>query len=133
MKIGLDTSVVVRLICGEPRELAESALHLMMRLKEQSGRAIVSDLVVAESYYALQHHYGVSKADALAALKSLFDWEAVECLGEASKILALARLARANPGFVDRVIHQQYLIGGADEVATFEKSAKSLSHIKLVE
>ena len=133
MKIGLDTSVVVRLLCGEPKELANDALKLVVKVEEQAGKILISDLVVAESYYALHHHYGISKEDALAALNSLFKWDTVECMGDAAEVLGISNLARANPGFVDRVIHRQYLKGGVDEIATFEKAAKSLPHVRLVE
>ena len=56
MTFGLDTSVVLRLLTGQPQDLAAKALE-----RYQDGIAAgddfsVSDLVAAESYYAIQHH-----------------------------------------------------------------------------
>mgnify|MGYP001570505430 CR=1 FL=1 len=132
MKTGLDTSIVVRLLSGEPRESAAAALRFLLRLKADGGQAVISDLVAAESYYALHHHYGVSKADALAALGKLFAAEGVECVGEAADVLGTPSLASADPGFVDRIIYQQYLRAGVNEVITLEKAAKKLSRMRLL-
>jgi predicted nucleic acid-binding protein len=66
--VGLDTSVLVRLLTGEPRELALVALDYLQEREKAGDRVIVSDWVLAEAYYALQHHYGASKRDTLNAL-----------------------------------------------------------------
>ena len=41
-------------------------------LSRGGHRAVISDFVVAEAYFALQHHYAVSKSDALMGLRRLF-------------------------------------------------------------
>ena len=54
MTFGMDTSYLLRLLTGHPRELAELALA---RYQEAVGRGdsfSVSDMVVTEAYYALQ-------------------------------------------------------------------------------
>jgi predicted nucleic acid-binding protein len=66
--VGIDTSVVVRVLTGEPRELALLALDYLLDREKAGDRVLVSDLVLAEAYYALQHHYGASKKEALNAL-----------------------------------------------------------------
>jgi predicted nucleic-acid-binding protein len=94
-------------------------------------RAGVSDLVVAEAYFALQHHYGVSKQDALLGLRRLFADGEIEPLGAAAKVLAADRMASAKPGFVDRLIHGAYA-DAADEMATFEKAASKLKSVRVL-
>ena len=69
MIIGLDTSVVVRVLTGEPRDLALVALDYLQRRLKAGDRVLVSDWVIAETYYALPHHYGASKKDTLNALR----------------------------------------------------------------
>jgi predicted nucleic acid-binding protein len=126
---GLDTSVVIRLLTGEPEGLAAEALRYLVARQESGDRVLVSDLVLAESYFALQHHYGVPKKDSLAALRALLVSSGIECLGSGLEILQTPRLGSAKPGFVDRLIHRTYERGGIDEMATFEKAAAKLSGV----
>ena len=68
MTFGLDTSVVLRLLTGEPSELASHALERYQRGIANGDDFAVSDVVAAETYYALQHHYNKTKEESLAAL-----------------------------------------------------------------
>ena len=64
MAIGLDTSVVLRLLVGVPEAQARAAQRRLEHAIEQGESVIVCDLVIAEAYYALQFHYDVPKAEA---------------------------------------------------------------------
>jgi predicted nucleic-acid-binding protein len=124
--VGLDTSVVLRLLAGDPRDLALEALRFLLDRRAAGDRLRVSELVLAESYYALQHHYGVAKRDALIALRQLLATPAIEADGQVAELLATSGLASAKPGFIDRLILGGYLRGGAERVATFERAAAKL-------
>jgi predicted nucleic-acid-binding protein len=124
--VGLDTSVLVRLLAGDPRDLAMAALRYLLERREAGDRVRVSELVLAESYYALQHHYGASKRDTLAALRQFLSTPQIEGQGNLAALLATPDLESAKPGFVDRLIHSNYLGSGAEQVATFEKAAARL-------
>jgi len=132
MKIGLDTSVVLRLLTGEPDAQAQVALEWVLKAKAQKTRLIISDLVVSEAYFALQHHFKVSKADALKHLSLLLTSGEFEADGVVAGVLALPGLATAKPGFVDRLIHEHYLRGQANRIATFEKATRSLPRVELL-
>lgn len=125
MNVGLDTSVVLRFLVGEPADQAQAALLYLRKIQQEGGRAIVSDLVVAEVYFALQYHYQAPKAEALKGLRQFLAAKGIENAGVAVAVLATPHLESAKPGFIDRIIHQQY-IEKADTVATFEKSARKL-------
>ena len=71
--VGLDTSVVLRLLTGAPPDQAKTAVALLDRLHREQQRPAVSDLVLSEVYYALQYHYRVPKAEVLAALRAFVD------------------------------------------------------------
>ena len=75
MTFGMDTSYLLRLLTGQPEELAEKALLRYQEAVRQGDSFFVSDTVVAEAYYALQHHYGKSKEEAIEALKSMSSWQ----------------------------------------------------------
>ena len=131
MKTGLDTSVVLRLLLGQPADQAARAVAFLDKLSRGGHHAVVSDLVVAEAYFALQHHYGVSKQDALLGLRRLFADGEIEPLGAAAEVLAADGVASAKPGFVDRLVHGAYT-DAADEMVTFEKAASKLKSVRVL-
>jgi predicted nucleic acid-binding protein len=131
MKAGLDTSVVLRLLTGEPEAQARRALAEMQALAARGVSLLVSDLVASEVYFALHYHYAVPKAEALSLLDRFFAESGVEPLGAAAAILGARDLATANPGFVDRLIHAEYL-RSAGEVLTLEKAAGRLRSVRVL-
>ena len=131
MKAGLDTSVVLRLLLGQPPDQAARAVGFLNELSREGRRAMVSELVAAEVYFALQHHYGVTKQDALTGLRRLFADGEIEPLGAVAEVLATDGLASAKPGFVDRLIHGAYA-AAADEMVSFEKAAGKLKSVRVL-
>ena len=118
----LDTSVVIRLVTRDPLPLFRSAVSF---LEAQSHPPVVSDLVLAEAYFALQYHYGYPKADAIDALRQFTSHPLLAPTDHARAIFSLPGLASSKPGFIDRLIH-----GAAREsghlLVTFEKAAAKL-------
>jgi hypothetical protein len=92
---------------------------------------LVSDLVMSEAYFALQHHYGLSKAQALRALRELVRESGIEATGASGSILDLPGLATSRPGFVDRLIHAEYA-RLADLMLSFETSAPRLAGVRVL-
>jgi predicted nucleic-acid-binding protein len=131
MKIGLDTSVVVRLLTGEPDAQARLALKEVDQLTRSGSSLVVSDLVVAEVYFALQHHYGVPKHEALRSIEQFLSKSGVKAMGAAATVLGLRNLATAEPGFVDRLIHAEYM-QSAKEVLTFERTGGRLPGVRVL-
>jgi predicted nucleic acid-binding protein len=129
--VGLDTSVFVRLLVGQPQDQFERAEAYLDELHLRGDQAVISDLVVAETYFALQYHYQISKADALAFIARAFESGDIKPNGVAPAILKTPALATAKPGFVDRLIHAEYL-KQADEIATFEKAASKLKSVRVL-
>ncbi len=132
MKVGLDTSVVLRLLIGEPEAQAKQAVSFLNRSLERGDQPVVSDLVVSEVYFALQHHYRVPKAEVLHVLRDFFGSGDVENVGVAAKVLETNGLDHAKPGFLDRVIYTQYL-QHAHAMVTFEKAAQKLGNVHLIQ
>lgn len=132
MIVGLDTSVVVCLLCGVPEELALAAMRYLMDRQRAGDRVLVCDWVLAEAYYALQYHYEASKRDTLDALRSFLATPGIEGTGEVAGVLSTPGLESAKPGFIDRVIHRHYLGAGVEEMATFEKAAAKLPGVRLL-
>jgi len=123
---GLDTSVVLRLLTGEPEDQAERAARFFRTQVAKGLPPCVSDQVISEAYFALCYHYQVPKSEALKVLGAFVNGGEVICLGVSGEILKQRNLGRAKPGFLDRVIHAQYLEAGTSGVATFEKASSRL-------
>lgn len=121
----LDTSFVIRILTGDPPHLFESASKFIGERGIDAPPMEVCDLVLAEAYFALLHHYGFSKPDALAAILSFSRHPAIAVSDYAQTALALPGIATANPGFVDRLIHGFSRSAGRVMV-TFEKAARTL-------
>ncbi len=131
VRVGLDTSVVLRLLVGEPAPLARAAWHAVAETRGAGGEAVVSDLVVSETYFALQHHYKVPKEEALTQLRALFESGDLSSVGCAAQILTTPRLAATKPGFVDRMIHAGY-VRKCDQMLTCETAARKLSRTRVL-
>jgi predicted nucleic-acid-binding protein len=125
---GLDTSVVVRLLTGQPAPLAEAACEYLAEIA-LSGRVVfVSNLVVSEAYFACQHHYRMPKSDVLTGLLTLFSTPTFVVHPALLDLLAIDGLATAKPGFLDRLIHAEYAASGL-KLVTFEKAATRLVEV----
>ena len=129
MTWGLDTSVTVRLLVGEPAGQAEAA-HRLLRESAGTG-ATVSDLVVGESYFALRHHYRVPHAAAVGALRALLADPRIHTTGVAPEVLGEVGDKDEAPGLMDRLIHGDYRQTGAD-LLTFDRDAARLPGARLL-
>jgi len=120
--IGLDTSVVVRLLVGLPEVQAVAARRRLERAVERGEPVFVSDLVLAEAYHALQHHYRLPKSEARSILHRFATSGTVTVdPGEAVAALEL----RPGAGLVDRLIHARYRSLGV-VTTTFERKQGAL-------
>lgn len=128
---GLDTSVVMRLLTGQPAPLAEAAREYLAEIAQSGTVVFVSNLVVSEAYFACQHHYRMPKADVLAGLLNLLSQPTFVVQPPLLELLATDGLATSKPGFLDRLIHAEYSHSGLPLV-TFEKAAVRLPRAQVL-
>ncbi len=130
---GLDTSVVLRLLTGLPEDQASAALRFVQEASEAGRTPVVSDIVVCEAYFALHAHYRVPKRSAQKALLNLLRSRSVvsEAGGSAARALEAAASGTQSPGFVHRLIHEQYRRLGV-ALVTFEKASAKLRNAVLL-
>jgi predicted nucleic acid-binding protein len=105
---GIDTSIFVRLLTGDPAGEYEKTLAALTSLAEASPETFfhVSNMVIGEAYIVLQHHYGVSKSDARAAIASVLRSGLVMPLAGERVFEILA--ASEGCGLIDRLIAADY-------------------------
>jgi predicted nucleic acid-binding protein len=106
-RFGIDTSILVRLATGDPEDGFEYCVRKLTALVERDDAEVfASNQVIGEAYVALQHHYGVSKRDARAALGSVLRSGLVAPLNGSGVFAALE--ADTGCGLLDRLIANDY-------------------------
>lgn len=131
VRAALDTSVVMRLLTGQPQDLATAARSYMAEVEQAGAKVLVSNLVVMEAYFACQHHYGMPKASVLAGLRTLLAMPTFVVHPQLPGLLSLPDLATAKPGFLDRLIHAEAAAFHLPLVI-FEKAAARLPGTRLL-
>ncbi|MBI3200871.1 MAG: PIN domain-containing protein [Myxococcales bacterium] len=126
MSLGVDTSVVIRLLVGQPPAQARAARARLERAIEDGEAVLVSDLVLAEAYFALQHHYGLPKDEARQLLEDFVRSGVVQA-DPPEAVRALER--RSGAGLVDRLINARYRSRGAVTL-TFERKQAALEGVR---
>lgn len=124
MNIGLDTSALVRIISGEPPELAEKVARRLVEILDDDGVCEISDIAAFEAYYALQQFYGMTKGEVLGHLRKLSVTPGFRFTPITTAVLETPNLERANPGFIDRVLAEGYRSRGLTTLScekTFRK------------
>ena len=106
MIIGLDTSVVVRLLVGLPERDFRLARKRLEDAYEAGDIVLISDLVLAEAFHALRYHYEVPEFEVRARLADFVE-SGLALLEPAAGVRALR--SRGGAGLMDRMIHERYL------------------------
>jgi predicted nucleic acid-binding protein len=100
---GIDTSIVVRLVTGQPVEIFERCVDRLEHLVVENGAEIfASNQVIGEAYVSVQHHYGISKSEVSRSLVSLLRSGLVTPL-EGDEVITLIEDSRG-AGLIDRLI-----------------------------
>jgi len=130
--LGLDTSVIVRFLTGEPEDLAEVARDRIGDALQNGDELVIADMAVAESYYVLHKIYNIPKKAAIAALLDLFRQPGFrsETNGVARKVLEETASSHAqSPGLVDRMLHAGYQ-RECNRMLTFDKALAKLDGVE---
>ncbi len=127
-RFGIDTSVLVRLITGDPEaEFAYCLDKLRALVVDRGNEVFVSNQVIGEAYIAVQQHYGVTKAEARASLLHALRSGLVSPLNGPAVLSALE--ATSGPGLFDRLIADYYARTGL-QVFTLDRKMANLPDVK---
>ncbi len=127
LRYGIDTSVLVRLITGEPPDAFEHCVERLNALVVSGAEIFASNQVIGEAYVAVQHHYDVSETEARSELSRALTSGLVAPLNGRAVIEALE--ASGGPGLFDRLIADDY--SRADlRVLTLDRRMATLPNIR---
>ena len=128
-RYGIDTSVLVRLLTGVPPDAFAHCAKELESLATAGAEVYASNQVIGEAYVAVQHHYGVSKADTRAGLLDVLRSGLVSPLNGRPVIDALS--ASGQPGLFDRLIANDYDRAGL-EVLTLDARMAGLPNVRRI-
>lgn len=127
-RFGIDTLVLVRLLTRDPeREFDYCVTKLRTLADDQGAEIFASNQVIGEAYVAVQHHYGVTKADTRAALLDVLQSGLVAPLN--GRFVLEALVATRGTGLFDRLIADDYSRAGL-EILTLDRRMASLSEVQ---
>jgi predicted nucleic-acid-binding protein len=127
VSFGVDTSVLVRLLVGEPAALASKARERLLAVHRLGQPVFVSDLVIAEAYYALKFHYGSAPEDVRRSLLAMLTSGLIQPEPGSAVLAVLAVLQSkigGKAGFVDRLIQARYEADGLTTLTLDRAQAK---------
>lgn len=126
-RIGIDTSVLVRLITGEPPDAFDRCVERLSDLALSGAEIFASNQVIGEAYIAVQHHYHVSESDARSEISKALTSGLVAPLNGSDVIAALQ--VSDGPGLFDRLIAEDYTRAGL-EVLTLDRKMAALPDVQ---
>ena len=109
-RIGIDTSVLVRLVTGLPPGTYSYCLRRIRELARDGIDVIASNQVIGETYFTVYWHYGFSRASARAELTKVLTGGLVAPQNGQPVLDALT--ATGGAGLFDRLIADGYTQSG---------------------
>lgn len=129
MIIGLDTSVVVRLLVGVPETQFRAARRRIESAYAAGATVLVSDIVIAETFHALRHHYDIPE-HAVRTQLTAFLTSGLVTVDPPDAVQALG--SDGGAGLVDRLILYRYRERRATTTLTFDRAQARLDGAELV-
>jgi predicted nucleic acid-binding protein len=127
-RFGIDTSVLVRLVTGQPEPEFRSCLEaLRLIVEDQGGELFASNQVIGEAYVTIQHHYRVSDGETREGLIAVLTSGLVAPANGHGVISMLEE--RQGAGLFDRLIADGYSREGM-ETLTLDRRMSSLPGVQ---
>ena len=128
LRYGIDTSVLVRLITALPEaEYRRCQAELARIVEQERAELFASSQVIGEAYIAAQHHYGVSKRDALVALNGALTSGLVAPMNGQPVLNVLQ--ATGGAGLIDRLVADGYS-RTVSETLTLDRRMAALPRVR---
>lgn len=125
----LDTNVILRFLRGDDPSQSPQAAALFGEAVNGGCALMIGWHVVAESVWALRHHYDAPREGIATHLSNMIAAEAVVCDDKPAVLDALQRYGSTKLDIVDCLLASSAAAGG-DDLATFDQGiGKNFSDI----
>ncbi|MFZ3102702.1 MAG: PIN domain-containing protein [Desulfitobacteriaceae bacterium] len=125
-RLWLDTNVIIRIITGDPQEMAQGAEDLILKVEMGELGLRLSAIVVAECCWVLESFYEAQPADISEALLKFTNAIGVETEEKAVVQQALLDFSVKKVDFVDAYIAAHAKANPPEDVVTWDKHYKRL-------
>ena len=119
-KAYIDANIILRLITGDPPEMAECAARLFQQADEGKLRLIVESVVLAETVWTLSSFYGFAPSDIAPILSTLLVSDGIESRDKLLLLQALVLYQEKNIDFADALLAAAMLNSGIRQVYSFD-------------
>ncbi len=128
-RLGIDTSVLVRLMTSQPAAAHEHCVRELTALANAGVEVVASNQAIGEAYISVQFHYGSSREAASRSLLNVFESGLVKPLNGPPVLDALRETGQ--PGLFDRLIVDGYTQDGL-ETLTLDRRMARLPRARLL-
>lgn len=120
-RYGIDTTILMRLMTGDPAKDFPKTVRALESLLEQKPGAdiLASNQVIGEAYIAVRHHYGISRAEARSALLPVLTSGLVAPLNGPAVLDTIRHTEGC--GLLDRLIVDDYSKHGVETLTNDRK------------
>ncbi len=125
-RLWLDTNVIIRIITGDPKEMAQEAEDLILKVELGELVLRLSAIVVAECCWVLESFYEAQPTDISDALLKFTNAIGVETEEKPVVQQALLEFCAKKVDFVDAYIAAHAKANPPEDVVTWDKHYKRL-------
>lgn len=125
-KLWVDTNVILRMVTGEPPDLAIEVREFMKKVNHREYILRISPLVIAECCWVLESYYEQKPADIANVLQLLIESDGVEMEEKSVIQKSLSDYAKKNVDFIDAYLVAHAKENPPEEIVTWDKHFKRL-------
>ena len=122
MKLGVDTSVLLRLFLKDDAGQLAQVREMIARVEDGGDTLYVPQTVLCELAWVLATKAGLNRNAVAEAVRGLVETAVIELEGQDTVCAALQRHVTSGTGFADCLIVENALTAGADNFATFDRA-----------
>lgn len=130
--IGLDANVLVRLLTADEPTQLKAASRLLAAHDGETGAFFVNDMVLVELVRVLGRLYGFAPAEALTAIASLLEGDAVSFEDRDRLSHAASLCSERACDFADTMIALKNATVPCEYTATFDKAMRALPGVRVL-
>ncbi len=130
--IGLDTNALLRFLTRDDPGQADIAREFIQSASDRKEPLFVNHVVLCEVTWVLNTTYGYPREEIATALEGILLARQFEIEAKDLAIEALHAFNTSKTGFADCLIAARNRDAGCDSTITFDRTAASLDHFKLL-
>ena len=126
----IDANVILRLVTGDPPDMAERAAALLRRVDEGQLEIVVDEVVVLETVWVLSSFYGFAPSQIAPIMQTFLVGRGILCDERNELLQALALYEDKNIDFADAVLAVKMMTHGVRDIYSFDKHFERLESVR---